>query len=289
MRRVARSDADRPAMLDPESGRAADETRKNVAAAAAGADFTFTVYKHRDIKVVFHRLFHGKCAYCESRYVAATPMDVEHYRPKSSVQAWGDHPAAGGYYWLAADWDNLLPSCADCNRRREQFDLTDGADGPKLGKQAIFPVADETKRWAAPDAANEEQPLLLHPTVDDDVESLLRFREDGFVEAAPALAGLDAARVDTSILVYGLNRPGLVLERLAQVKLLQHKMAVIDKVVEIIDAAHGDQATLDLAEDLLQFLLADLRTFQEPHRPYSTAARQLTEAFIARFERAQRQ
>ncbi|MEF9674035.1 hypothetical protein QNM99_25505 [Pseudomonas sp. PCH446] len=44
-------------------------------------------------------------------------MDVEHYRPKGAVSEDASHP---GYWWVAMDWDNLLPSCIDCNRKRKQ-------------------------------------------------------------------------------------------------------------------------------------------------------------------------
>ena len=43
---------------------------------------------------------------------------MEHYRPKARVSTeQGDKP---GYYWLAARWENLLPSCTDCNSPRKQ-------------------------------------------------------------------------------------------------------------------------------------------------------------------------
>src|SRR5215468_8122036 len=79
--------------------------------------------------VYLNRLFRNKCAYCEEK-LSGQPGDVEHFRPKGRVcdatfrQVFIDHPRWGrniahpGYYWLAYDWDNLLPSCADCNRFR---------------------------------------------------------------------------------------------------------------------------------------------------------------------------
>src|SRR5262249_38675962 len=75
------------------------------------------------------RLFNGKCAYCESKFTVSQPGDVEHFRPKGRVVDDNfkpirvQHPTKGeiehpGYYWLAYEWKNLLPSCADCNRFR---------------------------------------------------------------------------------------------------------------------------------------------------------------------------
>src|SRR5262245_40081226 len=76
------------------------------------------------------KLFNGKCAYCETDIESNQPGDVEHFRPKGRVvdeefepirinhPKWGemDHP---GYFWLAYEWDNLFPSCIDCNRYRK--------------------------------------------------------------------------------------------------------------------------------------------------------------------------
>ena len=79
--------------------------------------FEFHAYKADEVKRRLEDLFHGKCAYCESFYAAQAPVDIEHYRPKGAVEDDPDHP---GYWWLAMAWENLLPSCIDCNRRRRQ-------------------------------------------------------------------------------------------------------------------------------------------------------------------------
>jgi len=80
--------------------------------------FEYSAYKKGEVKRALATLFHGKCAYCETFYSASSPVDVEHYRPKGSVDGVKDHP---GYWWLAMRWENLLPSCIDCNRRRGQW------------------------------------------------------------------------------------------------------------------------------------------------------------------------
>ncbi|SEK04693.1 TIGR02646 family protein [Sphingobium sp. AP50] len=77
---------------------------------------SFRAYKEDDVRHALEDLFHGKCAYCETRYDLTAPVDVEHFRPKGAVEG-EEH---SGYWWLAATWWNLLPSCIDCNRRREQ-------------------------------------------------------------------------------------------------------------------------------------------------------------------------
>src|SRR5438552_12772588 len=83
-------EAERPGWLM----RARRRTRKFLAAAT---------YQEREaiwseVKAVYVRLQHNKCAYCERRltgldYGGAIEHDLEHYRPKGDVPAWP--PAEG--------------------------------------------------------------------------------------------------------------------------------------------------------------------------------------------------
>jgi len=101
-------------------------------------------------------LFRNKCAYCESYYRHVGPGPVEHFRPKrrvdeenglGKVRPLKDHP---GYYWLAYEPTNLLPSCNRCN-------------GPRA-KMNKFPLADPKSRVSDPgDPLTGEEPLLLNP------------------------------------------------------------------------------------------------------------------------------
>ena len=60
-------------------------------------------YRHRQIKESLVEMFHGKCAYCESRITVVTYGAVEHFYPKSR------------YIDKTFAWDNLLLSCDICN------------------------------------------------------------------------------------------------------------------------------------------------------------------------------
>src|SRR6185369_2016739 len=117
--------------------------------AHADDSFDFKAYKSADVNAALTAEFHGKCAYCESPYEATHPVDIEHYRPKGGYVK-DNKLTKPGYYWLAADWMNLLPSCIDCNRRRRQK----FKDEPEqlAGKANLFPIADETKRATRPRA-----------------------------------------------------------------------------------------------------------------------------------------
>ncbi len=76
-------------------------------------------FKHDDY-------FFGKCVYCESLITNNHPGDVEHFRPKGRVTDLNNKPVMiksngkevshPGYYWLAYEISNLMPSCEDCNR-----------------------------------------------------------------------------------------------------------------------------------------------------------------------------
>lgn len=104
--------------------------------------------------------FHGKCAYCECDIKDFQHGDVEHFRPKGGVTDQLDrainHP---GYYWLAYDWQNLLPSCVACNQPMS-------VKGQKIGKHNRFPVIGTHAQ--TPDEIVNEQPLLINPVSEND-------------------------------------------------------------------------------------------------------------------------
>jgi uncharacterized protein (TIGR02646 family) len=167
-------------------------TRADTARARAIAEFR----ARRDVKINedlykefmprLHELFNQKCAYCETIIATNQPGDVEHFRPKGRVigndfrplrcdcpeHGEIDHP---GYYWLAYDWDNLLPACIDCNRYRRHGKLEEGA-----GKADRFPVADF--RACAPGDECVEDPMLINPAAIDPAEHLM-FLPDGRIKA----------------------------------------------------------------------------------------------------------
>lgn len=62
-------------------------------------------YRHREVKETLVKMFHGKCAYCESKVLHIDYGHIEHFRPKSRAE----------FRDLAFDWENLLLSCPICN------------------------------------------------------------------------------------------------------------------------------------------------------------------------------
>jgi uncharacterized protein (TIGR02646 family) len=65
------------------------------------------------------KLFHGKCAYCESKIMHVDYGHIEHYRPKSGPFGRPD---------LTFDWNNLLLACGICNGSAHKGDRFPGAD-----------------------------------------------------------------------------------------------------------------------------------------------------------------
>ncbi|MBB3971855.1 endonuclease [Hansschlegelia beijingensis] len=261
--------------------------------------FPFAVYKAAEVKGRLEDLFHGKCAYCETVYASSAPVDVEHFRPKAAVEGDDQHH---GYWWLAMVWENLLPSCIDCNRRRRQVTPTGSASLQTLdensrtlgssavlssGKKDAFPIAGVRAR-SENDPLAGEQPLLLNPC-DDDPEEHLLFYTEGTNPISLVLPRPDAAatpdpeagdpaisqRGAVSIQVYGLNRLGLVQERtrvLRRLEFLEMLIIELGKLAEDLETG-ATGAIVPVAVKRLHFLqdqiLAELRRMAAPQAPYS--------------------
>lgn len=234
--------------------------------------FPFAAYKSQDVKLALAELFHGKCAYCESRYAGTQPMDVEHFRPKGGVEdvdTQGRPVLAEGYPWLAARWTNLLPSCIDCNRPRTQHDALTGRD-ETLGKANQFPVVGPRLQPPAPGSpvsSAVDDALIIDPTLDDPLDHLV-FRSDGIVTAT-------TEKGRQSIRVFALNRAELVFERLGLARLVEQRLTVIEALARIVaDPGLPDGLRLDL-QDLVSHEIDALMALTEPGRPFSAMTRQL--------------
>jgi uncharacterized protein (TIGR02646 family) len=229
----------------------------------------FKAYRTEGVREALNDCFRFKCAYCESVYGATQPVAIEHYRPKGAVTT-----SAGplpGYYWLAARWLNLLPSCTDCNSPRGHVLL---GKQVTVGKGNQFPIADEARRWRDPDAADEEERLLLHPYLDMP-ERHLEFDPDGVVHARRT-SGRTSRKGVTSIDVYALQRPVLVQQRAARLLMIRAQIDTVARVARLADE-DPDEEELGI---LLVEEVAKLRRYCDDGEPYTTMARQVIEPFI---------
>jgi uncharacterized protein (TIGR02646 family) len=203
--------------------------------------FDFAAYALPEVKAALDAWTGRRCAYCEAYYGATQPQDTEHYRPKGRIETDAGR-IQPGYWWLAADWDNLLPSCIDCNRIQwHRF-----ADGSlhRSGKGELFPLADEAIRATAMGAEVHETPLLLDPCRDEPSE-FLQFVEDGGFSIARPLdadtASLLARRARASIDIYGLNRPGLVNLRTTDLGRVKLSLRHVVRLARLLDAATPEE------------------------------------------------
>lgn len=268
--------------------------------------FKYLAYKDDEVKRRLDELFHGKCAYCETFYSASAPVDVEHYRPKGAVSEDDSHP---GYWWLAAVWTNLLPSCIDCNRKRVQrapppstslVELFEHSAASKFrasqsGKKDSFPIAADGKRLTGESVAyDEEKALLLDPTRDDPAEHLKFDLTTSLGLVVPVeVNGNPSERGAMSIQVYGLNRLGLVQDR---TRLLRRLEFLGDLAIDLgaliqeleganIDAALQAAGIQRLAMRLRQLqdrTLVEMRDMGDPRSPYSEMVKTWLKAFVVR-------
>lgn len=242
----------------------------------------FKRYRNDDVKRALLDLFQGKCAYCEKRFAATQPMDVEHFRPKGEIRKWPvtsdgkvEVIASPGYYWLAASWDNLLPSCIDCNRGREQVDARHGRS-ETLGKQNFFPVEDESKRQFFHSEPTDEIPLLLDPC-SDHPEDHLQFTRDGIVVRK-------SEKGECSIQVYGLNRRFLVEERRALQLRLTMRVSQLQRMAKLLVEIERDRKiaadrlrikTCRILREIMHEIVCELRESVKGHSEFALLARQM--------------
>jgi uncharacterized protein (TIGR02646 family) len=153
-------------------------------------EFDVEIYGSKMVKQRLKRVFKQKCAFCESNITRGAHLDVEHFRAKSY------------YYWLGYEWTNFLLACHICNRdyKKTKFPLLHEVNRITLPTQNAQGGLDR----AACDIRRlnqMEQPLLLHPALDDPKDHL-QFLPNGSVRGI-------TQKGRESIAAYGLNREHL--------------------------------------------------------------------------------
>jgi 5-methylcytosine-specific restriction endonuclease McrA len=209
--------------------------------------FNFVIYKDKELARELDRVFGTKCAYCESNFGAVTPDDVEHFRPKSTITTdSGDlYP---GYFWLASEWTNLLVACRDCNTGR-YFEVPGEPAEVRLGKVAQFPLSNEAHRYRGPGPGiGGELPvqLLLDPCTDEPSEHLT-WDEAGLIHAKSTPDGKPSPKGCRSIVIYALQRQGLVEARLETLLNFRDRVDNLQKALGRLNkaAAQDDAAAYD--------------------------------------------
>lgn len=204
MIRIAKR-ATAPAILVAEGPARVAEHALDVASGSAPIRFDRKLYHHEDVFQALVEDQHGKCCFCESKFLHVAFGDVEHFRPKA---AWRQTRKGAlrrpGYHWLAYTWENLHLSCEICNRRE---------------KRSLFPLLARSKRaLSSADPLGAEVPAFLDPAADDPAVHI------GFRGAHP-FARDGSARGRATIAAIGLRRKELRerrLGRLAELAGLRH-------------------------------------------------------------------
>jgi uncharacterized protein (TIGR02646 family) len=90
-------------------------------------------YRHRQVKAALVAMFHGKCAYCESKITHIDYGHIEHYRPKRGSRGRPD---------LTFAWENLVLACGVCNGPAQKGDHfpEPAEDGPILNPCIDIPA-----------------------------------------------------------------------------------------------------------------------------------------------------
>jgi hypothetical protein len=249
----------------------------------------FRAYKSDDVTQALERLFHKKCAYCESSYRAVVSIQVEHFRPKNRVDGEASHP---GYWWLAATWENLLPSCVHCNGV-EYFAIHSVTGEPaytqlakgslfKLGKYDFFPIGG-IRAFKDSDSLDGEDARLVNPTRMDPSKHLVWIIEGGLSLIAPIHtpgAGWDPHGSET-YRTFGLNRQGLVEERTALLRRMMKDIVLAEAWLRKAAATEAGQFRTYLIGQALDLLDA-LKPLTDADQPYSMMAKSVLETERAR-------
>lgn len=172
-----------------------------------------------EIKTVYMRLQHDKCAYCERKLAGEkygpAEHDMEHFRPKSSVSEWptaeirAERPiryhylmggaSATGYHRLAYSTLNYVTACKPCNQplKRDHF--------PVAGARSI------TAETVAEQLAEEAYLIFPIGDHDEDPQDVLTF--DGMLPVPVRKSGRSYRRAKVIIDFFDLAREDLLRER----------------------------------------------------------------------------
>lgn len=263
--------------------------------------YAFERYSEFAVRSALDALFHDKCAYCESPYKAVDARNVEHFRPKGRVQEDPDHP---GYWWLAAEWTNLFPSCPPCNQRRRQVLYEEGLTLEEIeersrresevstGKANAFPVRGSSRARRETDPLTGEDPLLLDPCERDPsrhITYVFDWKRPAYIWEAETVLPVVKPRMKdgkedpyghASIAIYGLRRAGLFREQVEHLQVLQREcVGIVETLMDLAAVA------IPAHEEVLTKRLDARRTALLIHADVRRRYAALSRAFIAEFER----
>jgi len=238
------------------------------------------------------KMFNSRCAYCECFVTVGGRGDIEHFRPKGECTALDSKVVRPGYYWLAADWDNLYLSCTNCNQSTT-FKILDANNPGEIiektaGKMNQFGLKDEQFRrnWHTKPLLEEEPYRLLIDPCKEDPEEFLEYTKDGLVKPH-SNNGIAKEKAIYSIDVYALQREVLVKARKEKYIQVMGKIIYVDKaskfvIDDIKQNQEGEKEKFD--QEQLQLAFRELMDFLDVEKipnEYIGLARQYIQPFLA--------
>jgi hypothetical protein len=250
---------------------------------STGVPYSFNSRIWTTLREHLLHLFSGKCAFCEASFKSVSWGDAEHYRPKGAVTdengapvTSNDHPPKShpGYWWLAYEVANLLPSCQLCNQ--------------PPGKMNKFPIAGR-RAFGPQDQLDNEQPLILHPYSDassplDHVQFHPLQGEDDVVNAGLAFpkGGSEAGR--QTIEACNLNREWLLEARRKEQNEARQRIGLaLLEVVALYNRSTAGGPQLPVAvRDEIRFGPIRIRSeYAVGARPFSAAALAEVDSYLS--------
>ncbi|HEE9035383.1 TPA: hypothetical protein R2I11_005786 [Bacillus cereus] len=226
--------------------------------------FDFSAYKNVNVVEELKKMFHGKCAYCESEIRVISYEEIEHFRPKGAIKLKTNEKLEyPGYYWLAMQWDNLVVSCPKCNKIKGNY----------------FPIENENNRVRNHLQSSQEEPLLINPCEENPANHLF-FTEEGYIK-------YKTNKGEHSIKHYGLFRRELTKtrEKLAKDILMKEKQILngfknIMFFKQCIDTFPGAKERIEEQTlEILEIYDSILIYINKKELPYRQMIIQLTEKF----------
>lgn len=247
-----------PAVLTASTRRSEHEAAYDAAPGAYESGkqtfpFDRAVYANSTVKDALIEMQHEKCAFCESKPLATSSGDVEHFRPKAAVcSSSSGSLERPGYYWLAYDWENLLFACEQCNRRSKKnaFPLEAPRPLPRTHHTGIA----------------GERPVFVDPASEDPAVHI------GFRKHMPfRLTARGEATID-----------GLALRRRALADAREERLAKLFDTFRI-----AEDPLFDLPKDVRIKATTDLATALSDEAEYAAMNRAAVVAWRARLARGE--